>query len=90
MSVTIRNRSRDSQAKRGHTLYLDQELSSREAARVPVESDFLVLGSGIAGLTCALTLRDRNLDATVYEASGRLGGRMFSNTGYFAANQVTE
>src|SRR5262245_42660820 len=34
--------------------YLDQEVSSREAAHVPVESDFLVLGSGIAGLTCAL------------------------------------
>ncbi|HZJ62005.1 MAG TPA: NAD(P)/FAD-dependent oxidoreductase [Kofleriaceae bacterium] len=49
-----------------------------------------IIGGGIAGLTCALTLRDHNLDATVYEASGRLGGRMFSNTGYFAANQVTE
>jgi monoamine oxidase len=48
------------------------------------------VGGGIAGLTCALTLRDRGLDATVYEASGRLGGRMFSNTGYFAANQVSE
>jgi monoamine oxidase len=49
-----------------------------------------IVGGGIAGLTCALTLRDRGLDATVYEASGRLGGRMFSNTGYFAANQVSE
>jgi monoamine oxidase len=49
-----------------------------------------IIGGGIAGLTCALTLRDHGLDATVYEASGRLGGRMFSNTGYFAANQVSE
>jgi monoamine oxidase len=49
-----------------------------------------IIGGGIAGLTCALTLRDHRLDATVYEASGRLGGRMFSNTGQFAANQVTE
>jgi monoamine oxidase len=49
-----------------------------------------IVGGGIAGLTCALTLRDHRLDATVYEASGRLGGRMFSNTSHFAANQVTE
>src|SRR6185503_7423813 len=52
--MTVRNVSRCSQAKRGHSPYLDQELSSREASAVPVESDFLVLGSGIAGLTCAL------------------------------------
>lgn len=49
-----------------------------------------IIGGGIAGLSCALTLRDRGFVSTVYEASGRIGGRMFSNTGYFAANQVSE
>lgn len=49
-----------------------------------------IVGAGIAGLTCALTLRDRGFASTVYEASGRVGGRMFSNTSYFAANQVSE
>ena len=49
-----------------------------------------IVGGGIAGVTCALTLRDHGFDSTVYEASGRIGGRMFSNTGYFAANQVSE
>jgi L-aspartate oxidase len=33
---------------------LDPARPAREARGVPVESDFLVLGSGIAGLTCAL------------------------------------
>jgi len=49
-----------------------------------------IIGGGIAGTTCALTLRDHGFDSTVYEASGRIGGRMFSNTGYFAAGQVSE
>jgi monoamine oxidase len=50
----------------------------------------VIVGAGIAGLTCALELADLGIASTVYEASGRIGGRMFSNTGYWNANQVTE
>lgn len=49
-----------------------------------------VVGGGIAGLTCALTLADRGIRATVYEASGRVGGRMYSNTAYWNDGQVSE
>jgi monoamine oxidase len=49
-----------------------------------------IVGAGIAGLACALELADRGIAATVYEASGRVGGRMFSNTSYFAGGQVAE
>lgn len=50
-----------------------------------------IVGGGIAGLTCALNLLDRGLESTVYEASDRLGGRIFSNrTGYWADGQVSE
>jgi monoamine oxidase len=49
-----------------------------------------IVGGGIAGLNCALKLTDRGIDATVYEASGRVGGRMFSNRNYFAGGQVAE
>jgi monoamine oxidase len=49
-----------------------------------------IVGGGIAGLTCALTLRDKKIASTVYEASGRAGGRMFSNTNYWAQGQVSE
>ncbi len=50
-----------------------------------------IIGGGIAGLTCALTLLDRGIESTVFEASDRIGGRMFSNrTGYWAAGQVSE
>src|SRR3569833_2514347 len=50
----------------------------------------VIVGGGIAGLTCALKLRDKGFALTVYEASGRLGGRMFSNTSYWNAGQVSE
>lgn len=49
-----------------------------------------IIGGGIAGLSCALTLADRGIDATIYEASTRIGGRMFSNSDYWNDRQVTE
>jgi monoamine oxidase len=49
-----------------------------------------IIGGGIAGLTCALKLADRGIAARVYEASGRIGGRMFSNNSYWNDGQVTE
>jgi monoamine oxidase len=49
-----------------------------------------IVGGGIAGLTCALTLHDRGYASTVYEASGRIGGRMFTNTSSYFGGQVTE
>ena len=58
--------------------------ASRRDARIAI------VGGGIAGLTCALTLADRGIRATVYEASGRVGGRMYSNTSYWNDGQVSE
>jgi monoamine oxidase len=49
-----------------------------------------IVGGGIAGLTCALKLADRGIASTVYEASGRAGGRMFSNTSCWSQGQVSE
>jgi monoamine oxidase len=57
-----------------------------------------VIGGGISGLAAALQLSDAGYGAnvTVYEASGRIGGRMFSNspqvngTSYWNDGQCTE
>ena len=54
------------------------------------DSTVAIVGAGIAGLTCALELADCGIASTVYEASGRIGGRMFTNTSSFAAGQVAE
>jgi len=66
------------------------------AAKVPMaraagSPRIAIIGGGIAGLTAALTLADKGIASTVYEASDRLGGRMHSNTsGYWADDQVSE
>jgi monoamine oxidase len=50
-----------------------------------------IVGGGIAGLQCALELRDKGYASTVYEAQNKVGGRMFSNNGgYWQAGQVSE
>jgi len=51
-----------------------------------------IVGGGIAGLSAAMTLADKGVASTVYEAStDRVGGRMHSDrTGYWADGQVSE
>lgn len=50
-----------------------------------------IVGGGIAGLTAALTLQDKGIASTVYEASDRVGGRMHSDrSGYWTSGQVSE
>ena len=65
-------------------------LALPKIAHAKSQPNIVIVGGGIAGLSCALGLRDKGYGATVYEASGRIGGRMFSNTNYWAAGQVSE
>ncbi|HEX5407086.1 MAG TPA: NAD(P)/FAD-dependent oxidoreductase [Pseudonocardiaceae bacterium] len=51
-----------------------------------------IVGAGISGLAAALRLADHGIAATVYEANGRIGGRMFSSKSgsYWDSGQVSE
>ncbi len=50
-----------------------------------------IVGGGISGLTATLTLSDAGFPVTVYEAAGRIGGRMFSDRrGNWDDDQITE
>ena len=49
-----------------------------------------IIGGGIAGLNAALTLQDAGIASTVYEATGRVGGRMDSDTTSWLNGQTTE
>jgi monoamine oxidase len=49
-----------------------------------------VVGAGIAGLHCAYRLKQAGVAVTVYEASSRVGGRMFTASNEYGDGQVFE
>jgi monoamine oxidase len=50
----------------------------------------VVVGAGVAGLTCAYRLRQAGITSRVFEASDRIGGRTWTLRGYFAQGQIAE
>ncbi len=50
----------------------------------------VVVGAGLAGLTCAYRLKQAGYAATVYEAADRVGGRCWTLRGAFADGQIAE
>ena len=63
------------------------------AGRVPAfaaSSRIAIIGGGISGLSAALTLNDAGIASTVYEATGRVGGRMDSDTTSWLNGQTSE
>lgn len=56
----------------------------------PADVSVAVIGGGIAGLHCAHRLNLAGVDVTVYEASDRVGGRMWTSRGQFDDDQVFE
>lgn len=51
----------------------------RPARAAPVNGPVAIIGGGIAGLTALWQLTEAGIDARVYEARPRLGGRMFTH-----------
>jgi monoamine oxidase len=59
-------------------------------ARAAAAPRVVVVGAGLAGLTCAYRLSQAGVMACVHEASDRLGGRCWSIQGAFAPGLVAE
>ena len=51
----------------------------RPARAAPITGPVAIIGGGIAGLTALWQLTEAGIDARVYEARPRLGGRMFTH-----------
>jgi monoamine oxidase len=60
------------------------------AARAADAPRIVVVGAGLAGLSCAYRLKQAGYTAQVYEASERVGGRCWSDRTSFANGQVVE
>ncbi|MFL6557279.1 MAG: flavin monoamine oxidase family protein, partial [Bacillus sp. (in: firmicutes)] len=50
----------------------------------------VIVGAGLAGLTCAYRLKQAGITSTVYEATERVGGRCWTRRGYFQEAQIVE
>ncbi len=59
-------------------------------ARAATGSKIVVVGGGLAGLTCAYRLKQAGVTTELHEASDRLGGRCWSIRGAFAPGLVAE
>jgi monoamine oxidase len=71
-------------ASRGATRrqFIGASAAAIAAAAVPLRAAaprVAIVGAGLAGLACADRLQAKGIQAVVYEASSRLGGRCFSN-----------
>ena len=59
-------------------------LGAQSAPRV------VIVGAGLAGLTCAYRLAQSGIAADIYDANGRVGGRCWSLTSGFDDGQIIE
>jgi len=54
------------------------------------DAEVAVVGAGLAGLTAAYRLREAGIQARVYEADTRIGGRCWTIRGFFDQGQIGE
>ncbi|MCK9912167.1 FAD-dependent oxidoreductase, partial [Microbacteriaceae bacterium K1510] len=52
--------------------------------------EIVIIGAGLAGLSCAYRLQQAGYRAKVYEASNRVGGRCWTRRGDFEDGQIAE
>ncbi|RNB86920.1 NAD(P)/FAD-dependent oxidoreductase [Brevibacillus fluminis] len=64
--------------------------ASAAKAEAKTSQKIVVVGAGLAGLTCAYRLKTKGIEAEVYEAAKRVGGRCYTRRGDFADSQIAE
>jgi monoamine oxidase len=86
-----RRLSRRDMLKRAGAIGLAAGLSTLGARPAGAASPrIVVVGAGLAGLTCTYRLKQAGYAAKLYEASDRVGGRCWTLRGAFAEGQIAE
>ena len=67
----------------------DAQITSANRSKAS-NPQIVIIGAGIAGLNCAWQLKKSGVSASVYEASNRTGGRIFSKKDILAPGLYTE
>src|SRR5580765_1998883 len=60
------------------------------SARAATQPRIVVIGAGLAGLTCAYRLKQAGYTAEIHEAAGRVGGRCWTIRDAFQQGQIAE
>lgn len=71
-------------------LPLPQQVPHASIRRTVHDTRVLIVGAGVAGLTCAFRLQQAGIPSQVFEGSGRIGGRTWTLRDYFAQSQIAE
>ena len=69
---------------------LDKNLDERPAIGGRNQPKIAIVGGGIAGLNCAFTLKKQGINAALYEANTRTGGRILTAKNIMAQGLTTE
>lgn len=65
-------------------------MSIKPLAMASSQPSIAIVGAGAGGLRTAHRLMQYGFTSTVYEAGTRVGGRMYSDSGFFSDNRVVE
>jgi len=85
-----RDTSGDGDARDVSETDLAQGDGAADADATPGAKSVVIVGAGMAGLHCAYRLKQSGVDARVFEAAPRVGGRMWSKRDGFADGQLCE
>ena len=78
------------QTRAGFLVGAASALAAPHAVRAAGAPRVVIVGAGVAGLTCAYRLQQAGIASRVFEASDRIGGRTWTLRGYFAQGQIAE
>ncbi|WP_284036720.1 NAD(P)/FAD-dependent oxidoreductase [Neobacillus sp. 114] len=83
--------------KEGTTSQKVDDIPEKEKKQLIKNSDgfnkapkIVIVGAGLAGLTSAFRLKQQGINATIYEAANRVGGRCWTRRVHFKDGQIVE